>query len=88
MHPPQPAIFLSPQLQLPPNQPISPHPTQLSSQPITNPNNRAQVAHNFRLQTFPTYVIAPLPLHDIHLRYGKFLNKTKPTTCIWNVTYY
>jgi hypothetical protein len=53
--------------------------TQLSSQPIPNPNNKvAQPVFNSELQPFPTYLITPVELQDIQLRLGKVVNKNYP----------
>jgi hypothetical protein len=54
------------QLQLPSNQP--PRPTQLPMYHVPNPNNK--VAHPIfgtELQPFPTYLVTPVGLQDIHL---------------------
>ena len=82
MHPPQTTIFQPLQLHLPPNQPTPPCSTQLPSHTITNPNNRDHPALNVGIQTFPTYMISPLPLHDIHLRCDEVLDKTEPVVII------
>ena len=50
---------------------------------MPNPNNKpTQPLHNFELQTFLTYVISPVPLHEIQLRSGKVLDKQKPSVVI------
>jgi hypothetical protein len=62
----------------------SPRPTLLPAQPVPNPNNKpTQPLHNVELQTFLTYVISLVPLHEIQLRSGKVLDKQKPSVVIW-----
>lgn len=60
-------------LQLPNTQNLE-RPTQLPTQPIANPNNRAvQSTHNVGVQTLPIYVITTIPIQQIQLRSGKVL---------------
>jgi hypothetical protein len=61
----------------------SPRPTLLPAQPVPNPNNKpTQPLHNVELQTFPTYVISLVPLHEIQLRSGKVLDRQRPSVVI------
>jgi hypothetical protein len=54
----------------------SPKPTLLSAQLVPNPNNKPpQPLNNVEMQAFPTYVISLVPLQEIQLRSGKFLER-------------
>jgi hypothetical protein len=45
----------------------------------SKPNNKvAQPTYNVELQNFPTYMITPLDLNDIHLRSGKVFRQYYP----------
>ena len=56
------------QLQNPPRR------TQLPTQPLANPNNRAsQPAYNAEIQPYPTYVISTLLVQEVELRSGRTL---------------
>ena len=74
-----------PQIQQPlplPNAPNPPRPTQFSSQPIANPNNRVEKpAYNTRTQTLPTYVITIVSVQQVQLRSRKVLHQ-KPSVVI------
>jgi hypothetical protein len=74
--------FVPPPLPSIPQQPqqyyntSSPRPTLLPAQPVPNPNNKpTQPLHNVELQTFSTYVISLVPLHEIEIRLGKVLDR-------------
>jgi hypothetical protein len=55
---------------------ISPRPTLLLAQSVPNPNKKpTQPLHNVEPQIFPTYVISPVPLHEIQQRLGKVLDR-------------
>ena len=61
------------------NAPNPPRPTQLSTQPIGNPNNRAgKLSYNIGTQTLPTYVITTVPVQQVQLRLGTVLHQKKP----------
>jgi hypothetical protein len=76
----QPTIPPLPQLTANPN---PPRPMQLPAQPIPNPNNLSNSpAFNVELPTFPTYLVTPVPLQDIHLRSGKVLKPKYSTVVI------
>jgi hypothetical protein len=50
---------------------------------VPNPNKKpTQPLHNVELQTFPTYVISLVPLHEIQLRLGNFLDRQRPSVVI------
>jgi hypothetical protein len=58
-------------------------PTLLSTQPVSNPNNKApQPLHNVEMQAFPTYVITSIPLQEIQLRSRKVLDRQRPSVVI------
>jgi hypothetical protein len=74
----QPQILQPQQSQFLSNQ-LSPRPTQLPAHPIPNPNNKvAQLAYNVELHNFPTYMITPFDLNDIHLTLGKLIRQDSP----------
>jgi hypothetical protein len=51
-------------------------PTLLPAQPMPNPNNKPpQPRNNVEMQAFPTYVITLVPLQEIQLRSGKFIDR-------------
>jgi hypothetical protein len=61
----------------------SPRPTLLPAQPVSNPNNKPpQPLNNVEMQAFPAYVITPIPLQEIQLRSGKFLDRQRPSVVI------
>jgi hypothetical protein len=61
----------------------SPRPTLLPAQSVPNPNNKpTQPLHNVELQTFSTYFISHVSLHEIQLRSWKVLDKQKPSVVI------
>jgi hypothetical protein len=61
----------------------SPRPTLLLAQPVPNPNNKPpQPLHNVEMQAFMTYVITHVPLQEIQLRSGKFLDRQRPSVFI------
>jgi len=69
--PQKPQISQPQRLQFPSNQ-LPPRPTQVLAQSIPYSNNKvAQPTYNAELHNFPTYMITPLDLNDIHLRLGK-----------------
>ena len=58
-------------------------PNQLPAQPLPNPNNKnPQNAYIVEGKQFPTYMITPLDLKDVQLRYGRILEKKKPFVVI------
>jgi hypothetical protein len=57
--------------------------TLLPAQPVPNPNNNPpQPLHNVEMQAFPTYVITHVPLQEIQLRSGKFMDRQRPSVVI------
>jgi hypothetical protein len=82
--------FVPPPLPLIPQQQLlqyqnarSPRPTLLLVEPVPNPNNRpTQPLHNVEMQAFPTYVITHVPLQEIQLGSGKFLDRQRPSVII------
>ena len=42
----------------------------------------SQPLHNDEIQMAPNYVIHSAPIQEIHLRFGKTLNKTPPAVII------
>ena len=61
-----------------------PRSTLLPAQPIPNPNNKpTQSLNSIDLQTLPSYLILTVPIHEIQLRSGRFVNdKPKPSVII------
>jgi hypothetical protein len=50
---------------------------------VPNPNNKPpQTLNNVDMQSFPTYVITPIPLQEIQLRLRKFLDRQRPSIVI------
>jgi hypothetical protein len=50
---------------------------------VPNPNKKEnQPLHNVEMQTFSTYVIYHVPLHEIQLRSGKFIDGYRPSVVI------
>jgi len=61
----------------------SPRPTLLPAQLVPNPNNKpTQPLHNVEMQTFLTYFISHVQLHEIQLRSGKVLDRHRPSVVI------
>jgi hypothetical protein len=84
------AKFCSPHLPPIPQQPqqyqntISPTTKLLPTKPMPNLNKKpTQPLHNVDMKTFPTYVISPIPLHEIQLRSRKVLDRQRPSVVIW-----
>jgi hypothetical protein len=50
---------------------------------VPNPNNKPpQPLHNVEMEAFLTYVITLVPLQEIQLRSGKFLDRQRPSIVI------
>ena len=49
--------------------------TLLPAQPIPNPNNNpTQYLNNIELRTLPSYLVSTIPIHEIQLQSGRFVN--------------
>ena len=60
-----------------------PRPTLLPMQPIPNPNNKpTQALNSIKLQTLPSYVISTVPIHEIQLQSGRFVNDRPKSSVI------